>query len=93
MPKRYFAERLADSADLSGEPMPGVPVVELAGDRRVLIERHGGVTEYSCERICVKVRYGLVCICGCGLELTCMTREQLVITGRIDAVQLQRRVK
>lgn len=93
MPKRYFAERLADSADLSGEPMPGVPVVELAGDRRVLIERHGGVTEYSCERICVKVRYGLVCICGCGLELTCMTREQLVITGRIDAVQLQRRGK
>lgn len=91
VPKKYWAERLADSADLSGEPMPGLPVVELAGDRRVLIERHGGVTEYSSERICVKVRYGAVCISGCGLELTCMTREQLVVTGRIDCVQLQRR--
>ena len=78
VPKKHWAERLADGADLPGEPMPGVPVVELAGDRRVLIERHGGVTEYSGERICVKVRYGLVCICGCGLELACMTREQLV---------------
>lgn len=93
MPKKYWTERLADGADLSGELMPGVPVVELAGDRRVLIERHGGVTEYSSERICVKVRYGLVCICGCGLELTCMTREQMVVTGRIDCVQLQRRKK
>lgn len=93
VPKKHWAERLADGVDLSGETMPGVPVVELAGDRRVLIERHGGVTEYSGERICVKVRYGLVCICGCGLELTCMTREQLVITGRIDAVQLLRRRK
>lgn len=93
MPKKYWAERLADSTDLSAEPMPGVPVVELAGDRRVLIERHGGVTEYSSDRICIKVRYGIVCICGCGLELTCMTREQMVVTGRIDCVQLQRRKK
>ena len=84
-------QKIADGVDLSGEPMPGVPVVEVAGECRVLIERHGGVTEYSRERICVKVSYGHVCVCGCGLELTRMTREQLVISGRIDAVQLLRR--
>lgn len=91
--KRFWVQRIADGADLSAEPLPGVPVVELAGEHRVLIERHGGVTEYSPERICVKVRYGKVCISGCGLELTCMTREQLVISGRIDCVQLLRRGK
>ena len=91
VPKKHWTERLADGVDLSGEPMPGVPVVELAGDRRVLIERHGGVTEYSSQKISVKVRYGVVSICGCGLELACMTREQLVISGRIDTVQLLRR--
>lgn len=84
-------QMLADEADLPSEPLPGVPVVEVAGENRVLIERHAGVTEYSRERICVKVRYGLVCVCGCGLELTRMTREQLVISGRIDCVRLQRR--
>lgn len=93
VPKKHFAERLVDGADLSGENLPGVPVVELAGDQRVLIERHCGVVEYSGERICVKVRYGLVAVSGCGLELTCMTREQLVITGRIDGISLQRRGK
>lgn len=84
-------QRLADSADLSAESLPYVPVVEIAGDKRVLIERHSGVTEYSRERICVKVRYGIVSVCGCGLELTQMTREQLIVSGRIDGIQLHRR--
>lgn len=86
-------QKLADGVDLSGEPLPGMPIVEIAGECRVLIERHGGVTEYSRERISVKVRYGMITVCGCGLELTRMTREQLVISGRIDGVQLQRRCR
>lgn len=91
MAKGDWMQRLTDQMDLAGEPLPGVPVVELAGDRRVLIERHGGVTQYSREKICVKVRYGLVQVCGCGMELTRMTREQLVISGRINSVHLLRR--
>ena len=91
MQKRNWMQKLADEADLSAEALPGVPIVELAGECRVLIERHAGVTEYSRERIRVKVRYGWVCVCGCNLELTRMTREQLVISGRIDGVQLQRK--
>ena len=82
---------LWERLDLPGEAVPMQPLVEIAGDCRVLIEHHGGVREYSRERIGVKVRYGLVQVCGCGLELRCMTREQLVICGRIDAVTLLRR--
>ena len=33
----------------------------------------------------------VVQVCGSGLELRCMTREQLVISGRIDSVTLKRR--
>lgn len=90
---KHWVQRIADSADLAAESLPGVPVVELAGERRVLIERHCGVTEYSREEICVKVSYGHICVCGCGLELTQMTREQLVISGRIDCIRLVRRKK
>ncbi len=89
--RRGWMERLADSADLQGEALPGQPLVELFSDRRVLIEHHGGVTEYGREKIQVKVRYGYVCICGGCLELARMTAEQLVITGRIDSVSLIRR--
>ncbi len=88
---RYILERLADEADLTAEPLPGQPIVEVAGDRRVLIENHYGVKAYSHEQIVVKVKYGCVCICGCGLELMRMTKERLVIRGRIDGITLQRR--
>lgn len=88
---RFLLDRLTEEADLAGEPLPGQPIVELAGDRRVLIENHFGVKEYGSQRITVKVKYGCVSICGCGLELQRMTREQLVICGRIDCVTVQRR--
>lgn len=89
--KRNWMERLADSADLTGEPLPLQPLVELAGDRRVLIEHHQGVVQYSREKICVKVRYGIVAIAGCGLELRHMSRAQLAVAGRIDCISLERR--
>ncbi len=88
---RQFLERLADEAALSAEPLPGQCVVEIAGEHRVLVENHFGVVEYSRGRICVKVRFGTVCVCGCGLEVMRLTKEQLVISGRIDAVSLHRR--
>lgn len=86
-----WIERLTDKTDLQGEALPGQPLLELYGDRRVLIEHHGGVTEYGRERIQVHVKYGCLSISGDCLELARMTSEQLVITGRIDSVTLLRR--
>lgn len=86
-----WLERLAEEMDMSGEPMPGLPLVELCGDRRVLIENHRGVSRYGGDQICVRVAFGEVAVQGCGLELARMTKEQLVICGRIDGVVLVRR--
>lgn len=86
-----WLQRLAERADLPSEPLPGMSVAELAEDRRLLIENHRGVTEYSRERISVKVKFGQIRVCGVGLELARMTKEQLVICGRIDTISLIRR--
>ena len=72
------------------EPLPGVPLLELAGESRVLIENHYGVSEYSRERVGVKVRFGVLLVCGCGLELAKLSKDQLVISGRIDGIQVIR---
>lgn len=88
---RFFFEHLAEDANLSMEPLPGQPIVEIAGDRRVLIENHLGVKAYGRERIVVKVKYGALCVCGRNMDLLRMTRDQLVIRGRIDSVTLLRR--
>ena len=89
--KGHWVQRITEGSGIYGESMPGVPVVEIAGDRRVLIERHEGVVEYGTEQVRIRMKYGVVAIGGCGLQLKQMTKQQLVISGRIDCVQIQRR--
>lgn len=90
---RNILQRMTERMDLNGEPIPGQPLIEIAGNCRVLIENHFGVREYSRERIGINVKFGTVEICGCCLELSRMTGEQLVISGQIDGVTLHRRGK
>lgn len=82
---------LMDQTMWEPESVPGQPIVEIAGDRRVLIENHLGVAAYGQEKILTKVKFGTVCICGCNLEIVHMTKDQLVIYGNIDFIKLQRR--
>ena len=89
--ERHWLERLAEQADLPGEMVIRQPLVELAGERRVLIEGHQGVVQYDGERICVRVTYGLLQVEGRGMELARMTKDQLIIRGRIDGITLRRR--
>lgn len=71
-------------------PLPGVPVLELTDDSRLLIENHKGVIAYGDKQICVKLKYGSVSISGRNLSLSYMSRCQLTITGHIDAIMLER---
>lgn len=88
--RQFFAHMLEQNT-ISPEAVPGQPIIEIAGDCRVLIENHQGVAAYGRESILVNVTFGSVCVCGCRLEMMQMTKEKLVICGRIDSVQLQRR--
>ena len=87
---RDWMHRLTEGMELPGETLPGTSVAELAGDRRILIEGHRGVTEYTSFRVTVKVVYGELTVSGAGLELRQMSRQQLVISGRINALELRR---
>ena len=60
------------SGDLPGEPLPGQSLLELTGDRQVLIENHRGVTQYSREQVGVKVAFGEILLCGRELVLARM---------------------
>ena len=87
---KRFWERIAEQADLPGEGFWGESIIEIVGDRQILIENHQGVTEYGHERICIRLRCGILTVYGKQLELARMTKELLVITGTIDNVALQR---
>ncbi len=91
--KGNILEKVALAVDLPGETVPSYPLVEIAGDGRVLIENHRGVVQYGETEICLRVNYGYVRVRGCDLRLIRMTRHQIIICGRIDGVDLCRGAK
>ena len=91
--RKNILDKVALKAELPGECAPGAPLVEIVEDRRVLIENHRGVVNYTCNEICVKVSYGQICVLGSYLQLARMTKHQLVITGQIEGLTLNRRCK
>ena len=88
---RDILENMIAQTSLTADSVPGQSIVEIAGDKRVLIEGHHGVLGYSRKQIQIKVGYGCLCICGCRLEILHMTKEKLIITGIIESVHLHRR--
>ena len=86
-----WMERLALKTEMEQEILPGQSLVEILGDRRVLIEHHKGVTVFACDEICVRLKFGILQICGHQLEMEKMSNEMLVITGRIDSLRIIRR--
>ena len=89
--KQPLLRRLTDAMDLPGEPVPGTAVLELLGDRRVLIEHPRGIVQYSPQEITVTVPFGHMTISGDDLSLTRMTGQQLIISGTVGGIRLERR--
>ena len=85
---RWWQKWMDGHGDLIDDQFPGVPVVGIAGSRRVLIERHRGVQAYSEHCIQVSLCYGLLCVSGMNLKLQHMTKDQLVISGQIQNLRI-----
>ncbi len=77
---------LANLTDNKSGPLAKVPLVELSGQNRVLVENHNGILAYSLEEIRVKVAYGTLVVKGKKLRMLQLNSEQLVIAGVIDAL-------
>ncbi len=83
-------QRAASDMELPTEPILGMPLVEIFGNCRVLIENHNGVTGYSDCEIAVCTRFGTYFISGNKLEIVSMTKCRLVISGAIESVAIKR---
>jgi len=81
-------ERTAEMLDLPADVLAGLPRLELVGDGELRIENHKGILAYGREEIHVSGGAFLLKITGRELELRAMTGLELLITGRIQQIQL-----
>lgn len=84
-----FLNTVSDAIHIETKSLPGVPLIEICDQKRVLIENHQGIVGYGSREILIKVRYGVVCVCGDNLKLIKVCKEKLIITGKICTVNLR----
>ena len=78
--------------DLPSESVSGRLLVELVEDRRLLVENHHGIVSYDRDCIIIKTGVGRLLISGGELTMVQMTRERIIITGRVEQIMLQKEV-
>ena len=83
--KKLMGERKYEKEERFVNPI--LPLVEIYGNQRILIEHHKGVCEYGEELIRVRIRQGCICINGKFLQISCITKERIVVQGQIGNVQ------
>ncbi len=81
-----WKDEFADFFDMPGEVMSGLPKITIIGDRKVSIVNHLGITEYSVTRIRIRLGKVEVETCGNMLKIVNITKEEVLIEGRVDKV-------
>ena len=81
--------RTAELFDLPGEALAGMPRITLTGNRRVHIDCHRGILEYTNELIAVNGGAVILKIHGERLDIASMSAEELLITGDVQRLELE----
>lgn len=85
--KGFLLEKTSEILDIPRDILTGLPRIELLGDRELRMECHKGILAYGSEEIHISGGKLVVRVRGKELELRAMDPVQLLITGRIEAVE------
>lgn len=89
MEKNTIIRRIADKLDIPGESLLDAPRITISGGGWVLVEGHRGLLEYAQDRIAAAGPGCRILIKGEKLGLVTMNRRELVVSGRLWAVELE----
>lgn len=81
--------RLLRRLDIPAESLTRAPRITMSGGGRVLIEGHRGLLEYEAECVAASVAGGVVRVKGEDLMLETMNGRELLLSGRIWAVEME----
>ena len=84
-----LTRKVLSRLDIQAEALTRAPRITISGGDRVLIEGHRGLLEYAGDRIAAAGPGCRILIKGEGLSLVAMDRSELVVSGRLWAVELE----
>ncbi len=87
--KMSLTQRMMTKLDIPEEAASNAPRIIISGGTRVLVEGHRGLLEYAGDRIAAAGPGCRILIKGEGLGLVTMDRHEMVVSGRLWAVELE----
>ncbi len=85
--KSPLSQRVEHALDLPVGVLTDAPRIELAGNRRALIEGCERILECDEDRVTLRTAAGTVRFTGQGLCMNCRTADGTVITGNLLSVE------
>lgn len=86
--KTPFGHRIAKMLDLPLDTMIDWPRITISGNRNLVIQNHRGVIEYDSAVARINTKLGELVVSGDGLVLVCALKEEIIIEGKIQKVEL-----
>ena len=83
---KEWVDQLLKYDSICDGAMGNIPLVEIVGMKRVLIENHRFIALYASTRIDVYVEGGVLCVTGNDLTLSHMSKARIVINGIVEGL-------
>lgn len=84
-----FIEHASESLSIPKDVIAGQPVINLTGNHCIRVCNYRSVAEYTTE--CVKLSIGKksMVICGTGLLIESLRKEEIIIVGNISTISFE----
>lgn len=84
---RHLGRRLERAMDLPGGTLAGASILEIEGNRRLVVGGCRGISEYTEDCISLRVPEGRLTVYGSGLEMGCLTEDGATISGALQRIE------
>lgn len=86
---RKKVRKLDEILEIPIELSTNTPKVTVVGFEKILIENYKGILEYQEYFVRLSTYIGIININGFGLNLEEMTKDDLLVTGKIDRIDFE----
>lgn len=86
---RRKARKIDEILEIPIELSTNNPKITIIGFERLLIENYKGILEYQEYFVRISTHIGIINISGFNLKLEEMTTDDLLVTGKIEGIDLE----
>lgn len=84
-----FFNQLSEYYDLPEDVIINLPIINMAGNQKMVIENHEGIVQYTDSQISIKIKKSLLIVEGVELKILQYAKDEIMIKGKIITIKFQ----